>query len=439
MSTRAPSASRATRYPLAFAPLALAAGLAVAATLLAALLPAYRLARLDPIEALRGESVGAFELPGWLQRLTALGPPALTYGLRGLLRRPLLSAATVVSIAGAVGLGAALNILVSSTDSSVDAAFAGQGWTHSADLTRPLPDGRAAALARQAGAARAEATVKGPAELRAGGGGVGIGAQLTGLPRRPALLRLDITSGDGPRPGRIVLSEQTADKLGVASRATRSRCAPPKQTATVHVAGVARTLATEQAYLSRAEAARLLGLSGRATSVLMAGSAADARRLRADPAVARVTSKASALAAERELLDELTGLISILQAISLGVGALFLVSTLALSYLDRRGEFATLAALGYGRRQIGAAVAGEALTQTLLAAALSVPLGILIASPLSQRISEAWFEIGLHPEAPSFLLVIVPALALALLAAAHATRRALRLNIAATVRARLIG
>ena len=428
----------ATRYPLAFGPLALAAGLAVAATLLAALFPAYRLARLDPIEALRGESVGAFELPGWLQRLTALGPPALTYGLRGLLRRPLLSAATVISIAGAVGLGAALNILVSSTDSSVDAAFAGQGWTHSADLTRPLPDGRAAALARRAGAAGAEATVKGPAELRAGGGGVGVGAQLTGLPRRPALLRLDITSGDGPRPGRIVLSEQTADKLGVGpGDAIALRTS--EGTATVHVAGVARTLATEQAYLLRAEAARLLGLGGRATSVLMAGSAADARRLRADPAVARVTSKASALAAERELLDELTGLISVLQAISLGVGALFLVSTLALSYLDRRGEFATLAALGYGRRQIGAAVAGEALTQTLLAAALSVPLGILIASPLSQRISEAWFEIGLHPEAPSFLLVIVPALALALLAAAHATRRALRLNIAATVRARLIG
>ena len=427
-----------TQYPLAFGPLAMAAGLALLATLLAALLPASRLARLDPIEALRGESVGSFELPGWLQRLTAIGPPALTYGLRGLLRRPLLSAATVLSIAGAIGLAAALNILVSSTNSSVDAAFAGQGWTHSADLTRPLPDARAATLAKRAGADRAEATVKGPAELGTRGGAGGIGAQLTGLPRRPALLRLDLTSGRGPGPGRIVLSAQAADKLGVgpgdaiALRTSEHR-------ATVHVAGVARTLATEQAYLPRAEAARLLGLPGRSTGVLLTGSEADARRLRADPAVARVTSKASALAAERELLGELTGLISVLQAISLGVGALFLVSTLALSYLDRRGEFATLAALGYGRRQIGAAVAGEALTQTLLAAALSVPLGILIASPLSQRIAEAWFEIGLHPKAPSFLLVIVPALGLSLLAAAHATRRALRLNIAATVRARLIG
>jgi putative ABC transport system permease protein len=424
-------------HPLAAGPLALAAGLALGATLLAAALPAYRLARLDPIEALRGERLGSFELPGWLQRLTAVGPPALTYGLRGLLRRPLLSAATVISIAGAVGLAAALNILVSSTNSSVDAEFAGQGWTHSADLARPLPAGRVAALAKRAGAARAEPTVKGPAELSVAGGGR-TGIQLAGLSRRPSLLRLDLTSGSGPAPGRIVLSAQTARRLG-ASLGDRLSLRTSTGRTTVTAGGIARTLAGEQSYLPRSRASRLLGLPGRATSVLVDGDARVARRLRAEPAVARVTSKASALTAEREMLDELTGLISILQAISLGVGALFLVSTLALSYLDRRGEFATLAALGYGRHQIGAAVAGEALSQTLVAAAVSIPLGVLIASPLSQRISEAWFEIGLRPEPPSFLLVILPALALALLAAAHATRRALRLDIAATVRARLIG
>ncbi len=427
-----------TLHPLAFEPLALAAGLAVVATLLAAVFPAYRLARLDPIEALRGESVGSFLLPEWLQRLTAVGPPALTYGLRGLLRRPLLSAATVVSIAGAIGLGAALNILVSSTDSSVDAEFANQGWTYSADLSRPLPTAQVVALAREAGARRAEATVKGPAELRSAGGGSGVGVQLAGLPRRPALLRLDLTAGSPPSPGRIALSAQSARKLGVGP-GDRLSVSGTQRDARVTVGGIVRTLASEQAYLPRPAAARLLGLPGRSTSVLVDGGAGVARNLRIAPEVARVTSKQSALTAERELLGELTGLISILQAISLGVGALFLVSTLALSYLDRRGEFATLAALGYGRRQIGAAVAGEALAQTVVAAALSIPLGILIASPLSQRISEAWFEIGLHPEPPSFMLVILPALALALLAAAHATRRALRLNIATAVRARLIG
>jgi putative ABC transport system permease protein len=427
-----------TQHPLALGPLALAAGLALLATLLAAALPAYRLARLDPIEALRGESVGSFELPGWMQRLTSIGPPALTYGLRGLARRPLLSAATVISIAGAIGLAVALNVIVSSTNSSVNAAFANQGWTQSVDLTHPLVVTRVAALAKRAGTPRAEPTVKGPAELSTAEAQSWTGVQLVGLPRRPALLRLELTSGSPPAPGRIVLSAQSARKLGatlgdpLVLRASGRR-------AVVSVAGIARTLAGEQCYLPLGDASRLLGLPGRATSVLVDGNASVARRLRADPAVARVTSKTSALAAERELLAELTGLISVLQAISLGVGALFLISTLTLSYLDRRGEFATLAALGYGRRQIGVAVTGEALTQTILAAALAIPLGVLIASPLSQRISEAWFEIGLHPEAPSFLAVIGPALALAILAAAHATRRALRLNIAATVRGRLIG
>lgn len=427
-----------TQHPLALGPIALAAGLALTATLCAAFVPAYRLARLDPVEALHGERVGAFELPGWLQRLTSPGPPALTYGLRGLLRRPLLSTATVLSIAGAVGLAAALNILVSSTNSSVNAAFANQGWTYSTDLARPLRVSRIATIAKHAGATRAEPTVKGPAELNLVGRERRIGVQLVGLPHRPELLRLDLTSGTGPASGQIVLSAQTARKLG-AELGDRLALRTSGQRAVVTVGGIARTLAGEQSYLPRRDVSRLLGLPGLATSVLSDGGAALARTLREDRVVAHVTSKASALAAERELLNELTRLISILQAISLGVGALFLVSTLTLSYLDRRGEFATLAALGYGRRQIGTAVAGEALSQTILAAALSIPLGILIASPLSHRIGEAWFEIGLHPQPPSFLLVILPAMLLALLAAAHATRRALRLNIAAAVRGRLIG
>ena len=155
--------------------------------------------------------------------------------------------------------------------------------------------------------------------------------------------------------------------------------------------------------------------------------------------MARVTAKAEAQDGMRELMKELTGVINTLLAISLGVGAVFLVSSLALSYLDRQGEFATLRALGYGRRQIASVVVSEALVQAGGAAVLSVPAGLLIVLPLWQRIGDAWFRIGLYPQAPNFLIVIVPALVLALLAAAQAARRVLRLNIASTVRARLIG
>jgi len=425
-----------TSYPLAVGPLALSAGLAIGATVLAAIVPAYRLSRLRPTQAMHGERIVSFGLPAWLQHATSLGPPATVYAIRTLLRRPLLSAATVLSIGTAIGLGAALNILVSSTNSSVDAEFSEQGWTYSVDLARPLPASRAATLARRAGATRTEPTIKGPARLRSGTGRAA-DVELAGIPARPELLRLQLTAGSRPATNRVVISEQTARTLHVGVGDELKLRTPATHTG-LAVAGIARTLATQSIYLPRAQASRLLAAPGRATSILVAADRPSARRLRSEPAIARVTSKASAQKAERELIKELTGLISILQAISLGVGAIFLISTLALSFLDRRGEFATLAALGYGRRQIGATVAGEALTQTALAAALSIPLGILIAVPLSNSIAEAWFEIGLHPEPPSFIWVIVPALVLALLAVAHATRRALRIDIAATVRARLI-
>jgi putative ABC transport system permease protein len=427
----------AIEHPLAAPPLELAAGLAIGATLIAALLPAYRLARLDPTQAMRGESIGSFALPAWLQAATTHGGPALTYALRGLLRRPLLTAATVISIAGAVGLAAALNILVGSTNRSVQAEFAHQGWSYSVDLASALPAGHAVGLAQSAGAVRVQPTVEGPARLRERGGG-SAGIQLVGLTSRGRLQRLHLTSGSLPSPSRILLSEQTARALH-AALGTRLRLTGAAGASEVTVGGIARTLAGEQSYLPSAQAAALLGIPGRATGLLIAGGPDVAARLRADPAVARVSSKASSLAAERELIAELTGLIGVLEAISLGVGALFLISTLLLSFLDRRGELATLQALGYGRRQLGTVVVGEAFGQTAIAAALSIPLGILIASPLAERIAQAWFEIGLHPTPPNFLLVIAPALLLALLVAAHATRRVLRIDIAATVRARLIG
>lgn len=73
--------------------------------------------------------------------------------------------------------------------------------------------------------------------------------------------------------------------------------------------------------MRRAEAAPLLGARGRATTVLVAGGPEVARRLRADPAVARVTSRHAAREDAHELVEEMTALVGILLAIGLGVWA----------------------------------------------------------------------------------------------------------------------
>ncbi|NOY56009.1 MAG: hypothetical protein GXP34_08480 [Actinobacteria bacterium] len=74
-----------------------------------------------------------------------------------------------------------------------------------------------------------------------------------------------------------------------------------------------------------------------------------------------MASRADAVEGTRELVSELAGLIDVLPAISLGVGALFLVSANTLACLDRESEFATLRAIGYGRRHVATIVGIESL------------------------------------------------------------------------------
>jgi putative ABC transport system permease protein len=319
----------------------------------------------------------------------------------------------------------------------VDEAFAGQAWTAAADLNGSTTTIDAAlALARTAGAVAAEPVVKGPAVVRAGDHDTD--AMLIGLPAAPELQRPHLIAGRMPGAGQILLSEQTAATLRVRT-GLRVRVIAPEGERELTVSGIARTLAPRQAYTGYADAAALLAMPGQANSMYLAAPPAAVRRLSTEPGIARVTTLAAARAGMHDLVRELTGLIHVLLAISLAVGALFLASSLALSLLDRQGEFATLRALGFGRSRIAAVFATEAVTQSVLAGALAVPAGLLIAWPLTARIGQAWFRIGIHPRPSDFTLVIALTLAIAILAALQATRRVQRLDIAAAVRARLIG
>jgi putative ABC transport system permease protein len=417
-------------------PLAQTAGLAVGATLLAATLPAWMLLRLTPAAAMRGDPAVHFGLPGPLRRATAAMSPPVAYALRSLGRQPLLTGATVASLAAAIGLGAAMSMLATSTNAALDAAFATQKWTAEVDLAQPMPVSSAVALAGGAGATAVEPVVGGPAQL--GYATHATDVMIVGLPSSPALDQLRIISGAAPQSGQLLVSEQTAETLDVgvgdqlqATTAQRSR--------QMVVAGIVRTLASGQSFVSYEDATSLFNSSGDATAMYVTASPAAARSLAANPQVARVTSLAAARDATHKLVADLTDLIYVLLVISLAVGGLFLAASLALSFLDRQGEFATLRALGYGRRGLAIMLGTEAVGLSFAAAIVSLPASLVIATPLADAMGHAWFRVDLRPVATDFALAIPLALALSLLVAAHATRRVLRMNIATAVRARSIG
>ncbi|GAB91460.1 ABC transporter permease [Gordonia rhizosphera] len=412
------------------------AAVAVGATLASALLPAWTLMRLAPTQAMRGDPAVQFALPPWLAGASGAAGPEVGYATRSLTRRPLLTAATVVSLAGAIGLGASLNVLIGSTTQTVDQSFAGQAWTATADLAHPMTTAAATRVARDAGATAVEPVVTGPALLQAHDRKAD--AIVVGLPPVPQLQRPQLTSGLPPAASQVMITEQTASslQLGVGQPVTLTTSTGSRQ---MTVSGIARTIAATQVYATYTDAAAVLGLPGQSNSLYLTAPEATTRTLSTSPAVARVTTLAAARSGMHNLVRELTSLINVLLAISLGVGALFLVSSLALSLLDRQAEFATLRALGYGRARLATILVTEALAQGVIAAALAIPAGLLLAWPLAARIGEAWFRIGVHPEPSDFTVVIASALVLTVAAALYATRQVMRLDIATTVRARFIG
>lgn len=414
-----------------------AAGSALVATLAAALFPAISLARLRPSDALRGESLARFDVPPAVRNVTAHGGLPLVYSTRTLIRRLLPTAATCVSLAVAIGLGAALAIIATSVNQAIDANFAQQRWSYAANFGVPIPASSAAALAVRAGCPAAELVTAGPARLSSPPGS-SASAQIVGLQTGKSLDHLTIVAGRLPGLGRIVLSEQLASQIGVHVGAPVTVTTAVDRQRLI-VGGIVRTLAGQQAFLPRAQAGALLGLTGLATSIYVSGGPAVGTRLLSDPQVTYILPRNAALDGTHKLVGELSGLIDIMLAISLGVGALFLISSLALSFLDREGEFATLRALGYGRRQIAGVVTAESLSQTIIAAALSVPAAVLIAWPLARRIGAAWFQIGVTPAPGDFALAVGLAFAFAVLAVLQAQRQIMRANIAAAVRLRLIG
>lgn len=423
-------------HPLAAGPLALAAAVSLGATLLAAALPASALARLRPTAAMRGEQAPAFELPAPFEHLTGRGGPAAAYAFRSLLRRPLWTTATVLSVAAAIALGTALQIVAHSTNHAVDSTFARQRWDYAVDLARPFPAAAATALARKAGAGAVEPIVKGPARLHAPTGKAA-DVQLVGLPPAPVLERLDVTTGTGPGHNAIALSEQVASQLGVQAGQPLT-LTTTTGTLRLRVAGTVRTLAGQAVYLPYTQVAPSLGLEGKTTNLLVSGGEHVQASLVALPGAAHVTSKTATQHGMHQVVAELTTLIDVLLTISLVVGGLFLVSSLTLSILDREGEIATLRALGNGRRAMTVILGSEAGIQTLLAVALSIPLGIAIALPLTNQIGHAWFRIGLTSGPADFGLAIGLGLALGALATAQAIRRSLRLDLVESLRARQI-
>jgi putative ABC transport system permease protein len=415
----------------------LAVGLAFLTSSAAALLPALRLARLQPSVAIRGERPVTYAVPEWLRTLTGRIGMAGAYGVRSLVRQPVRAAVTALGLGGAVGLGIALHITATSVSAGSDGWFDRQAWNYTVALDHPLTDTAARRVAHRAKVRRSELSVTGSADASHAGRHKQRRVVVVGLPREPRLQRVGLPPR-GLRPGTAVVSTQVARQLHLAN-GSRVVLDGPRGKTRLRVVGRATTIAGEDCYVRARTAQHLLGIRGRVTDLFVDASPKAAGRLRDDPSVARVVAKSSMKAGLDEEVAHLGALLDVMVSISLAVGGLFLVSSLTLSILERQGELATLRALGWRTLDVGRLVLVEGISLTAVGAVVGSLLSPLIALPLVARIGTAWFPISTNARPANFLGVVVPAVLLALVLVVHLTLRVGRIDISGAVRARALG
>jgi putative ABC transport system permease protein len=421
---------------LTFGAAATSFALAVVTSLVAAIFPAVALSRLAPAEALRGDIPSSNRLPGWARSLTAGAGAASAYGLRNVLRTPVRSALTVISLGGAIGLGISLHIVASSVEQTNNDWFAKQAWTQQAVLQEPLPLRQAILVGRHANARKVQPLTSGSVGFSSGKRALG-SVNAVGATPAPQLTSIGLPPG-GVKPGTTYVSKQVETQYGL-KVGQYLRLAGSHGSARVLIAGTANTLAEQDAYLPLGVAQRLLGQQGKITSILVEGGPATATALRKSLRVSKVISKATVKSGISEVVSQLTLLMNTVVALGLAVGALFLISSLAMSILERQTEFAVLRALGWGFRDLAAIVVIESLVLTALGGLVGSLLAPVIASPLMTRINSAWFHVSYDLGVTNFLVVVAPALVLAALVALQASRRISTLDVGRAVRTRVAG
>ena len=405
----------------------------------AAFVPAVALARRTPVEAMRG---GAARAPGFAAARVRSGSTILCAARRNLIRRPALTAATV--LLGALGLGitAGFVITLRSILDSSDALLRREAWDVVADFTEPLSANASAALCRRAGLADFMPLVNGYASIDLGKGPGDY--QLVGLPPGSRMRSMRFTAGGG---------FSGADTDEIVFNASFSGDSPPAPGGAVvvtsggrehrlTVAGLISALSTGQAYVPIETARRILGLGDRCSGFMARLGGVDAaaaeKILYASGRVSRVTLRSELEDAIHAQLAKATRLIALAIAMGAVVALAILINTMSMNILEREGEFATLMSLGYGRPALSGMVLVEVLALGIAALALAVPVAVGISHGMNAALGRVWFQIDTCVTLKDLLASLAPPFLLLPVAALPALRHVFTLDIASVVRQRAI-
>lgn len=375
---------------------------ALAGSVAAVLLPVVGLLRRATASTIRDVERAPARVTPFLARLLDLTAPmriTARWALRNLIRRPALTAMTVLVLATALGVAVAYRISARSMIETARAACAHEHWDLSVDFLHPVYPEEMEGLLALAGIERAEPFLSIGVDIEAGNG-AREPASLLGVDMRSPMRDIALRSGRIPADGGaddVILSPDLARRLDVGPGDRILLRQWGREPVAVTVAGVAKDIVLNRVLAPLEDVRRWSGREeqsgGLFVSAQSGGAGPDRDAIRALPFVGSVIERRELQRAVLALLDEVFGIVRITEAISVGIALLFLLTSLNLAALERAAEYATLRSLGCDPPRLRGIVRTEGLAVAAVAAAASVPVGFAVSIYLNGRLERAWFPV----------------------------------------------
>lgn len=469
-----------------WAKLSNAAVFSVLVTLVGVVVPLLGILRLSPAVAMRGGGEISFRaLPRPLEWLVARGRASTRYAIRNVARRLRLSSAVILLLGAGVAAPSALLTINSSWELWSEQMGNRIRWDATVSFRVPLEPKSLVSLVSTPGLHETETFVQGRATLTRAGA-LDQEVRVRGLQIPSRLDARELTQGrdlSSPDALEVILNEGLArDDTPLRVGEQVHLLSPQGKTLDLTVVGLVHDASASTIQLPIHTAQKLLDLNEKVSGMFVVygpmseraapppvlpeaaprPEGAEELDIDTDAGVALPPQKfAEPKTPEGALLREemVIGLQSKLEAVStmqrmvhesrvatvpfLVVGMTFalaaVLSVLAVFFLEREAEYATLRAMGYGSSAITRMVLTEIMT--LLVFGLAAALGgwLLLDVYLLRALSHALFPLPLCLRATDLIVIAVPVLAALGVASVFAVRSIMRIDLRAVLTSRSIG
>jgi putative ABC transport system permease protein len=420
-----------------------------ASTAVASILPVWKLVKRPPHEIITGKETVTFRhfsrfarrLEGFL--LKTISPSFfIKSSFRNILRQKKLIFFTALSIGFALALATTFAVTATSMQESIGAFLRGEQWDLVVNFDKPTGMEHIKKIQETQGITAIAPYIQGFARIRFGS--YEKAQHLIAMTPEPPMKKLPLLKGNlfsSDEASEIILTKDTSNYLG-AKIGNILNIEIGEQVYSLKLIGIMNDFVLGQSFVPWKFGQEALNIKQKASGVFVQISSDTntvEKSLYQLDFVSLIISKKKMEEAVKHGQQAIFRFLRIYRILALFVVFLLILTMLNINILDRESEYAILRAIGCGRLLLKKMIFIEVGIVATISIIVSIPLTEMMARFLFEQIAKAIVVLDLYLEYQDFLLTLLPAAVLMIIAIYPGLKYIFNIKVAQSIRNRIMG